>query len=185
MFQPEFLSSQQVSFDVTHDTIIKTRHGMIVRIPAGSLQTTGNPVVTIEIKEAGSIAEMIKSGLATQSDGKLLSSAGLLYINPVGEDQVRINKPISVAIPTSLIDDSMKLYTGELNEDSSMNWIEPKYMLDNPQVKAMQSRVVSRKSATKLMPAPAIMIVRSCKNVLPSSVAVWRSSVSVPQPKPN
>jgi len=138
MFQPEFLSTQRVSFDVTHDTIIKTRHGMIVRIPAGSLQTTGNPVVTIEIKEAGSISEMIKSGLATQSDGKLLSSAGLLLINPVGEDQVRINKPISVAIPTALIDDSMKLYKGELNEDSSMNWTDPKPMLENPQVKAMQ-----------------------------------------------
>ncbi len=138
MFQPEFLSTQRVSFDVTHDTIIKTRHGMIVRIPAGSLQTTGNPVVTIEIKEAGSLSEMIKSGLATQSDGKLLSSAGLLLINPVGEDQVRINKPISVAIPTALIDDSMKLYKGELNEDSSMNWIDPKPMLENPQVKAMQ-----------------------------------------------
>jgi len=137
IFQPDALLSQRVSFDITKDTLIKTKQGIIVRIPAGSLQSTGSNVVELEIKEATTVGDMIRSGIATQSNGNPLTSAGTIFINVVGEDQVRINKPIYIAMPTLLIDDSMKLFKGELDDDSNMNWIEPKPMQDNPQVKAL------------------------------------------------
>ena len=137
IFQPEALTSQKVSFDVTKDTIFKTKQGIIVRIPAGSLQTTGNTVVEMEIKEALTSGDMIRAGIATQSDGHPLTSAGAIYINVLGEDQVRIAKPFMVAMPTNMIDDSMKLYKGELDEDSNMNWIEPRTISENPQLKAL------------------------------------------------
>ena len=137
MFEPDALLSQHVSFNITKDTIFKTKNGIIVRIPAGSLQSTGGNVVELEVKEATSVGDMIRAGIATQSNGKPLTSAGLIYINVIGDDQVRINKPISIAIPTINIDDSMKLFKGELDDDSNMNWIDPKPMVDNPQLKAM------------------------------------------------
>ncbi|HYJ37389.1 MAG TPA: cytochrome c, partial [Chitinophagaceae bacterium] len=137
IFNPDALLSQRVSFDITKDTIFKTKQGIIIRIPAGSLQSTGNTIVELEIKEATNVGDMIRAGIATQSNGNPLTSGGTIFINVVGEDQVRINKPISIAMPTQLIDDSMKLFKGELDEDSNMNWIDPRPMPENPQAKAM------------------------------------------------
>jgi hypothetical protein len=139
IFHADALQSEHVRFDITKDTSFKTKHGTIVRIPAGSLQSTGNTVVELEIKEALTVAEMIRAGLPTHSNGNPMSSGGLIYFNVVGDDQVRISKPFQLAIPTVNIDDSMKLYKGELDEDSNMNWIDPKPMADNPQWKAMHA----------------------------------------------
>jgi len=139
IFHPEALSTEKVSFDITKDTNFKTKHGTIVRIPAGSLQSTGSPIVQLEIKEASNVGEMIRSGLAMQSDGEPMVSGGVIYINALGDEKVRISKPIMVAIPTQVIDDSMRLFHGEMDDDSNMNWIDPKRMVDNPQWKAMQN----------------------------------------------
>src|ERR1700730_819876 len=139
VFQPEALTSQLVTFDITRDTSFSTKHGAIIRIPKGSLQSTEGTVVQLEIKEASTIGEMIQAGIATQSNGQPLTSAGLIYIDVVGENTVRITKPVFIAIPSVYIDDSMKLFKGELNRDSNINWIDPKPMLDNPQVKAFQA----------------------------------------------
>jgi mono/diheme cytochrome c family protein len=137
IFLPEALLSQRVSFDITKDTIIKTKQGIIIRIPAGSLQSTGNTIVELEIKEATNVGDMIRAGIPTQTNGKPLASGGAIFINVIGEDQVRINKSISIAMPTQVIDDSMKLFKGELDDDSNLNWIDPRPMLENPQAKAM------------------------------------------------
>ena len=139
IFQPEALASQLVTFDISRDTSFKTKHGAIIRIPKGSLQSAEGTVVQLEIKEAYSIGEMVRAGLATQSNGQPLTSAGLIYIDVVGENKIRISKPVSIAIPSPFIDDSMKLFKGELNRDSNMNWIDPKPMSDNPQMKALQA----------------------------------------------
>jgi len=137
IFQPDALISQRVAFDISKDTIFKTKQGAIVRIPGGSLQTTGNTIVELEIKEALTPGDMIRAGIASQSNGHPLTSAGTIYINVLGEDQVRINKPFMVAIPTNVIDDSMKLYRGALDDDSNMNWIDPRSITENPQLKAL------------------------------------------------
>jgi hypothetical protein len=139
IFHASALQSEHVRFDIGKDTSFKTKHGTIVRIPAGSLQSTGNTVVELEIKEAFTVAEMIRAGLPTHSDGKPMSSGGVIYFNVVGDDQVRISKPFQLAIPTVNIDDSMKLYRGELDDDSNMNWIDPKPMVENPQWKALNT----------------------------------------------
>jgi len=139
IFHPESLASEKVSFDITKDTNFKTKHGTIVRIPAGSLQSTGSPIVELEIKEASNVGEMIRAGLAMQSNGEPLVSGGLIYIDALGDEKVRISKPFMVAVPTNVIDDSMRLFNGELDDDSNMNWVSPKVMADNPQWKAMQN----------------------------------------------
>ena len=173
IFQPDALTTQRVAFDITKDTIFKTKQGIIVRIPAGSLQSTSNTVVELEIKEALTSGDMIRAGIATQSDGHPLTSAGAIYINVVGEDQVRINKPFMVAMPTTMIDDSMKLYKGSLDEDSNMNWIEPRSIVENPQLKALyfgktifNNNCASCHSIEKKMQAPELAhIVKRSKPI--------------------
>src|SRR5215813_10465800 len=50
-----------------HDTTIVTKNGALLKIPKGSLQVSNGNTVTLEIKEAYSIQQMIQAGLTTQS----------------------------------------------------------------------------------------------------------------------
>ena len=134
---PSLLNSHVVTVDPSKDNIFRTVHGAIIQIPKGALQTNGNAPAKLEIKEAYSIADMVTGGLLTQSDGKLLSSGGMIYINPVDENNVRIVKPISVAIPTPTLDQNMELYKGEIKSDGSINWTDPKPLPENPQMNAL------------------------------------------------
>jgi len=105
------LQTQLVTVDVTRDNIFRTVHGAIIQIPKGALQAKGNSPIKLEIKEAYSITDIVKGGLLTQGDGKLLSSGGMIYINAADESEVRIVKPISVAIPSRSLDDESRCTT--------------------------------------------------------------------------
>jgi hypothetical protein len=100
IFHPEALASEKVSFDITKDTNFKTKHGTIIRIPAGSLQSTGNPIVELEIKEANSVGEMIRGGLAMQSNGQPLVSGGVFYIYWLGVVLFCKIKPLMISVAT-------------------------------------------------------------------------------------
>ena len=134
---PSLLESQVITVDPSKDNIFRTVHGAIIQIPKGGLQSNGNSSVKLEIKEAYSIADMVRGGLLTQSDGKPLSSGGMIYINAVDENNVRIVKPISVAIPSPSLDQNMELYKGEIRSDGSINWKDPQPFPENPQLKAL------------------------------------------------
>jgi len=131
------LQTQLVTVDVTRDNIFRTVHGAIIQIPKGALQAKGNSPIKLEIKEAYSITDIVKGGLLTQGDGKLLSSGGMIYINAADESEVRIVKPISVAIPSRSLDEDMELYKGEIRSDGSINWTDPQPLPENPQMKAL------------------------------------------------
>src|SRR4051812_30054580 len=133
IFHADALQSEHVRFDITKDTSFKTKHGTIVRIPAGSLQYTGNTVVELEIKEALTVAEMIRAGLPTHSNGNPMSSGGLIYFNGVADEQVRISNPCQLADPSVNIYGSIKFYKGDLDQDRNINWIHRKPRADSAQ----------------------------------------------------
>lgn len=122
------LPTQSFKIDTNQDTTLTTQNGAIIRIPKGALSTSGGPEVTIEIKEAYTIEQMLQAGLYTQSNGRPLSSGGMIYLNVSGTEPVIITNTISVSIPTPFIDDAMQLFKGEMNEDSTINWVEPEPM---------------------------------------------------------
>lgn len=137
LLQASNLLSQFVSVDITKDTTLVTKKGAVIKIPKGALSTNGTTTVQLEIKEAYNIREMILAGLTTQSNGQPLRSGGMIYINAVGENTVKITQALSVAIPTSYIDNEMQLYKGEKMEDSSVNWTDPKPLPSNAQIEAL------------------------------------------------
>ena len=137
LFKRESLSSQIVKIDPKKDTVIRTHNGAIIRIPKDALQADSKSTVRLEIKEAYNISQMIMAGLVTQSDGNPLSSGGMIYINAVGENNVRITKPISVALPSFSLDPKMQLYKGNVGENGKLNWTDPKPLPKNPQLDAL------------------------------------------------
>lgn len=82
--------------------------------------------------------DMVKGGLTTTSNGKPLRSGGMLYINPVGDSQVTITQPISIATPTWFLDSNMQLFKGDVQGDSTINWTDPKPISENPQLNAIK-----------------------------------------------
>lgn len=136
LLSPGKLPAQTFVIDITRDTVLRTQKGALIRIPKGALKADNN-TVKLEVKEAYSMADMVKGGLTTTSNGKPLRSGGMIYINPVGNDQVTIAQPISIATPTLFIDSNMQLFKGDVQGDSTINWTDPSPLPENPQLKAI------------------------------------------------
>jgi mono/diheme cytochrome c family protein len=117
------LPTQLLNIDITKDTIITTTNGAILTIPKGTLISDSSNV-QLELKEAFTIAQIIEGGLTTVTNGKLLSSGGMFYLNPVGNNKVSIAKPIAIKVPSDKVNGSMKIYKGN-EKGGQLNWDKP------------------------------------------------------------
>jgi hypothetical protein len=119
------LPRQEFSITIDRDTTLVTANGALLEIPKGSLSGGQNNVVSLEIREALSLQQMIMAGLVTASNGEPLSSGGMIYINAKAGQEVKINRPIRVAIPGRFISTKMQLYRGETTGAGNINWVNP------------------------------------------------------------
>lgn len=127
ILKPSNISSQYFTIDPSKDTTILTAHAGRYLINKGTF--AADEKVTIEIKEIFTPDEILRSGLTTLSDGKLLASAGMLYFNATANgEKIEPSLPVEVFIPGNNPDPDMKLFTGKLQSDSTVNWVDPKEM---------------------------------------------------------
>ncbi len=129
VFTAANLKSIFITLNADSAYILKSPKGAIIKIAKNSFDLKGNPNVQLEIKEAYTPQDILLAGLTTESNGKPLSSGGMIYINATANDaEVKLLKPISISIPGKVYDDKMQLFTGELNADSTINWVDPRPM---------------------------------------------------------
>lgn len=131
----KMLESQLFRINPDRDTIIETRGGVVIAIPAASFEHTTGEGITgtfdLEMKEAMTAAEIMKAGLSTMSNDKLLETGGMFYINArQGTNNLIVNrsKPLSVNVPVNNGKNDMMLFQGERRADGSINWVDPKPM---------------------------------------------------------
>lgn len=122
----DVLPTQTFRINATKDTVVKTANGALLQIDKGSLS---GGEAELQIKEAYSFEDIVKAGLTTQSNGRPLSSGGMIYIN-AADKNVKILKPIKVSLPTKKFDTGMKVYKGEASDDE-INWVDPKPLADS------------------------------------------------------
>src|SRR5436190_5701532 len=134
LFSLENLKTEQFTVNTDRDTVLQTAKGAILKIPKGVLASADGKPVKLEIKEAYSMADIIKAGLTTTTNGQPLSSGGMIYINAANGQNVTINEGIQVAVPSNNISNEMKLYKGETTADGKLNWIEPTELPENSQI---------------------------------------------------
>jgi mono/diheme cytochrome c family protein len=127
LLNPSNLESQFIVINPCADTLVRTAKGALLNIQKG----TFDKQVRLELKEAYSTEDIIRAGLVTQSDGKPLSSGGMIYIN--NDQKLEPKNPIGVSIPTDFIDENMQLYKGE-EEEGGINWTDPTSLSKNPAV---------------------------------------------------
>jgi len=125
LLNPSNLESQFIIINPDADTLVRTAKGALLNIKKGTFDRQ----VRLELKEAYSIEDIVRAGLVTQTDGKPLTSGGMIYIS--NDQKLEPKKPIAVSIPTDFIDESMQLYKGE-EKNGSINWTEPTDLSNNP-----------------------------------------------------
>lgn len=136
---PDDMVADEYVITIDKDTTLVTKNGALVKIPKGSLATDNGNTVTLEIKEAYSIQQMIQAGLTTQSNGNPLSSGGMMYINAAGGQNVTIKQAIKVAIPANYLKPGMQLFKGEKDDNGTINWDNPAPLPENKQLTAIES----------------------------------------------
>jgi hypothetical protein len=136
LFDASNLEAKQYTINVDKDTILRTAKGAWLKIPAGALQAANGNQVTLELKEAYSLSEMIKAGLVTKANDEVLSSGGMIYINAI-DNGAKIVKPIKIALPADHLQQGMKLYKGEDN-DGKINWTDPTDLPENKQLTTIE-----------------------------------------------
>ncbi len=112
---------------------LKTAKGAILKIAENSFDVKGNEKLRLEIKEAYSAGDILLAGLTTRSNGKLLQSGGMIYINATSNGKkIELLKPINVSIPSASYDERMQLFKGEVENDGSINWVAPQPLDTSP-----------------------------------------------------
>ncbi len=130
------LESQVFKLNPIRDTIIETKNGIVFSVPAKAFLNKHGEVpqeiIDLEIKEAITPSAIMKAGLSTMSNGRLLETGGMFYLNArVGEENLTIDrsKPVNANVPVNNNKKDMMLFRGERMADGSINWTDPKPMI--------------------------------------------------------
>jgi hypothetical protein len=116
-----------------NDTAFLSAEGVLVSIPDNALLLNGKPYkkpAVIQWQEALDGASIVKAGLSTVSDGKLLETQGMFSFSaktPEGK-QLTINPKVGiyVQVPVDEYKNGMQLFDGEKEKDGSINWVKPR-----------------------------------------------------------
>ena len=159
----EQLTPTLYNIDPTKDTTLTTPQGAILTISAGTLDAGTPGPIQLEVKEAYTIADILRGRLLTNSQGHALSSGGMIYINTAGGRTVTIRKPIKVAIPTKSLQDGMQVYKGKRDDKGDIDWLDPKPLTKNAVSKYLsagkamfQTNCASCHSLGKTLAAPPL-----------------------------
>lgn len=131
-FQNTITSSQFFDIDSKQDNVVEGKNGTVLVIPKGSFKNSKGKTVTsnvqLELAEVLSLDQMLLSNLTTTSNGRLLETDGMIYVNATSDGEQLIidkNNPIYIEIPTRTRKAGMKVYKGLRDENANMNWINP------------------------------------------------------------
>jgi hypothetical protein len=116
------IPQQIFDIDTKRDTVVTTNTGTVITIVANSISAEQQRI-TLQVKEAHSIEQMVAGRLFTETSEGLLSSAGMIKIST--KEKSSLNKAIGVAMPAKFTKSEMKLYKGD-DIDGKIVWEDPK-----------------------------------------------------------
>jgi hypothetical protein len=121
--------SQYFTIDPNKDTLIIGKEGTKLFFEAGSLMTTKE--VEVELKEFYTLDDYLKSDLTTSSDGKMILSGGVIYLNAVQNDAdkqtVKVNQAKGIDVTFSMGNDNpdMQIFIQDKRSPDELNWVLP------------------------------------------------------------
>lgn len=125
------LDAQFFNVNIDADTILHTKNGATISIKKGSITAGNAKLVKLEVKEAYDMEDIVKAGLFTQSNGKPLSSGGMIYLDVKDNKQAIIVSPIGISLPSDNLQEGMQLFKGEKDKNGNINWTDPQPLQPN------------------------------------------------------
>ncbi|WP_207632668.1 c-type cytochrome [Foetidibacter luteolus] len=110
----------------------------MLKVPAGTLENKNGATVTLLVKEAFTLQQIIKAGLFTASNSQPLSSGGMIYIDAKESSQIIFKQRIQVAIPSDFLQPGMQLYKGAQQANGQINWDSPENLPENKQLNNLE-----------------------------------------------
>ena len=115
------------------DTAFLSTDGVLVSVPENAFLLNGQPYkdpAVIQWQEALDGASIVKSGLSTTSDGKLLETQGMFSFSAKTKtgEQLTINPKVGVyvQVPVDEYKEGMQLFDGEKDANGMINWVKPR-----------------------------------------------------------
>ncbi|HEY8898770.1 MAG TPA: hypothetical protein VIM79_28270 [Niastella sp.] len=126
------LAPQKFLINTDRDTIVETKSGMVVQIPAnGFLTENKQPVkgqIELTVKEANDAAGIMRAGLSSTSGDQLLESAGMFLLDVRQNQKILSINPTAglyIELPADTIQPGMKLFKGKRLADGRIDWVDP------------------------------------------------------------
>lgn len=135
LYQELARKPQEFLINPARDTILRAEFGTIVHIKANTFKVSntkkGTRMINVLIKESFLKSDMILDNLTTVSNGQILESQGMVYIdaqdlkkNPV---KLAKGKSLLVMVPTDSVVPNATLFNGDrTRSDGNMNWTAKK-----------------------------------------------------------
>jgi len=117
---------QRNCIDPNRDTVIRLEQGTIIYIPAGAFKSDNNECIEIRAKEFYKTSDIIMENLSTTSNGRLLETAGMIYLEAATKERIldlQPGKEVTILMPTDELRDDMQLFYGNRDHDDVMNWL--------------------------------------------------------------
>jgi hypothetical protein len=123
----QYLEQEFFTIKTSLDTIIETKDGIVIYIPADAFNTS-EAEVELLVQGAVTTEDILKAGLSTiTADGQELETGGMFYIDAyVNGQRVDLKKELTVDVPTNEEKAGMQLYDGEKNQNGEVVWSNPK-----------------------------------------------------------
>ncbi|AWH86153.1 hypothetical protein HYN59_14000 [Flavobacterium album] len=135
-FNTDNLSLQEFTIEASGKATVKGKNGTKLDIPANAfVDADGKPVkgkVTVQLKEALNMADIVLGGLATMSGDKILESGGMVYVNATSGGKplfLADSKKIEITMPAKKKVPGMQIFSGEESKDGTINWVDPKNII--------------------------------------------------------
>ena len=136
VYNPNNIRTQAFKIYGNRDTSIVAKYGTIFRFYANTFEQNGAAIsgaINVQIKEVFKKSDFVLGNLTTTSNGKLLESDGMIYVNArANGKRVKISKgkEIGVMVPDKRMDKRMKIFEGK-KEGDFVNWVKPEKTLNN------------------------------------------------------
>ncbi|HRI59646.1 MAG TPA: hypothetical protein PK228_07980, partial [Saprospiraceae bacterium] len=156
VFSPVNLESEFFKIKAGKDTSFTSRQGVVIEIPAQTFfRREPNGIVTLEVKIALDVEDMILGGLSTvDSSGTLLESAGMVFINAEPKQPINPDFPIRIKIPAQRLNPAMQVFRLHDEKNPAAGWVESSALANAGAIAATEKGQASAGPATDSVVAP-------------------------------
>lgn len=135
------ITVQAFQVDNRRDTILFGKRGTIVSIPANCFTNATAPV-KVELIEALDMSDLLLLNAPTLSEGRLLETDGVVYVNAFADGKaltVKKGMSLEIEVPSTQLDTGMTAFVGAFDPTGRLTW-----RLGNEMKKAVAEEVRER-----------------------------------------